>query len=422
MRIVVDKPVSLADSKINILIHEAPAHQKITICASMSLPWAVSVTFKSTAIFETDRNGFLDLSTQAPISGDYQGINSMGLIESLQAVSGKVEEVGRNISVDQSILITLVAKCDMVESRIIIERRFMSDEVTANKITTPFVGMFYQNQKATHKTIIMLGGSDGALGNNLPIASLLASHGYHVLTVAYFSEEGLPKDLVSIPIEYFESVFDWLNHHSVTKGTDIYLHGTSKGGELGLLLASRFSMIKKVAAFAPHAYCFQGISFKTRAASWTYQGQSLPYIRLSYRTMFRDLLRSIVKNIPFGYANTYRQGITRAKNRESARIRVENAKSDLLLFAGEKDNIWNAYDGCLEIMAKLSKEKYQYDYQLVAYNHVGHTFYVPYVIPIAVFSGIKIAPRLLFTTGGDVKANLEAQIDSWQLMLDFFKK
>jgi hypothetical protein len=36
----------------------------------------------------------------------------------------------------------------------------------------------------------------------------------------------------------------------------------SKGGELALLLASRYPFIKKVAAFVPHAYSFQGLAFK----------------------------------------------------------------------------------------------------------------------------------------------------------------
>ena len=69
-----------------------------------------------------------------------------------------------------------------------------------------------------------------------------------------FAEPGLPKELVRIPLEYFDPVFDWLAANPHTQGSDLFLHCMSKGGELGLLLTLMHPEIKKIAAFAPHAW------------------------------------------------------------------------------------------------------------------------------------------------------------------------
>jgi dienelactone hydrolase len=421
MKIVVNQPVSLADQRIEIIVFGLQPGAKLTLRASMSLPWAQNVVFGSKAEFIADNNGCVDLSKQAPVFGDYLDTDSMGLLTSMSLISGKISEVAENISVDNSIFINIAAECETERTTITIERRFMSPDIKTEKITEPFTGYFYYSENPNNKTILMLGGSDGRIASNLPITALLASHGYNVITVAYFRETGLPKELTGISLEYFEKIFDWLSNKPYTKNKDLYLHCTSKGGELGLLLASKYSFIKKVAAFAPHAYCFQGISFKKRTSSWYYQNRPLPYIHLKYSTMLFNMLACFIKNKPFGYSHTYKSGLKSAGNQEEARIKIENAKTDLLLFAGKQDNIWNASDGCIKIMNVLDKVNYPYIHEFIAYENAGHPFYAPYIIPIEVFGSMKLAPRLVFSSGGTLKGNSEAQIDSWNRMLYFFE-
>ena len=303
-----------------------------------------------------------------------------------------------------------------------IERTFKAFNVKTEMITTPFVGAFYYSDNPNNKTVLLLGGSSGKLCFNMPMASLLASHGFNVLAVAYFSEPGLPKELVGIPLEYFDHVFDWLAVNKYTKDKDLYLHCTSKGGELGLLLASQRPNIKKVAAVAPHAYCFQGTSFTKAYASWTFQGKPLPYIPMKISGMMSYIIGCFIKNKPFGYANTYISGLAKASDetKANARIKVENAKADLLLFSSRQNNMWNTYDGCCEIIKTLEKSNYQFDYKHITYESAGEPFYAPYILPYEVYCPIKIAPRLTFASGGTPEGNTEAQIDSWEKMLRFF--
>jgi len=419
MRLQVQPLVALCDSKINISVSELPPHGKVTLKAHMCFPWAKHVHFESCASFTADHNGYVDLSKQKPDSGSYDFVDSMGLITSLNIVSGKYSDIARNISVDESLLIDITVEHGQEKGNAKLERLFKSPEIRNQKINDKFVGEFFYTEGSDYQTILMIGGSGGELGANLPIASLLASHGFNVLTVAYFSEKGLPPNLAEIPLEYFEKVFAWLNSNPLTAGKGIYLHCTSKGAELGLILASRYPFIKKVAAFAPHAYCFQGLNFKN-VSSWTYGGKPLPYIRLKNGTMFANMLSSFIKNKPFGYTHTYKKGLQNAKNKDVARIKVENSNADILLFSGKQCNMWNTYDGCVEIMDNLNRSGYSHKIEHIAYENTGEPWYAPYIIPESIRLSVKIMPRLSLSMGGTLQGNTEAVIDSWGKMLAFF--
>jgi hypothetical protein len=109
-----------------------------------------------------------------------------------------------------------------------------------------------------------------------------------------------------------------------------------------------------------------------------------------------------------------------AKNKEAARIKIENSSADLLLFASKQNNMWNTYDGCLQIMDTLRKSNYQHAYDLVVYEDAGEPYYVPYVLPAAETTS-KMAPRLVLSMGGTLEGNAHAQADSWEKTIKFLK-
>lgn len=101
------------------------------------------------------------------------------------------------------------------------------------------------------------------------------------------------------------------------------------------------------------------------------------------------------------------------KNREEARIKVENSKADILLFGGQKDGWWDAHDSCLKIMEKLAKNNYQHGYNYITYQNAGHACYAPYIIPVGELSSpLKIAPRLVFSEEVTWEANAHILEDS----------
>jgi esterase/lipase len=418
MKMMVQPLVGLVDQKVDITVSELPAGGKVKLSASYRLPWAIDVVFESSAWFHADAQGCVDLSRQKPDSGSYDYASSMGLIESVMSPDPKaLEKITQNISLEESLCIEINAECGQERERVTLERMFKTPDVKILPIRDEFIADFFYSDRPENKTIVWFGGSGSNLAINSVVAAPLASHGFNVLAVAFFGEKGLPAQLSRIPLEYFERVFAWLEKNPLTAGKEIQVLGMSKGAELALLLASRYPAIKRVAVWAPHAYCFQGIAYRNES-SWTVRGQDLPYIRLKNSLAIGGMLECMLKNQPFGFTPAYRKALAAAQNKEAARIQIENAQADLMFFTSPDCGMWNTYDGCVEIMDRLKKSNYGHRYDLVVYPEAGEPYLVPYVFPVGI-SSAKIAPRLVLSMGGTLQGNAHARVDAWEKAIAF---
>ncbi|PAF29082.1 acyl-CoA thioesterase/bile acid-CoA:amino acid N-acyltransferase family protein [Paenibacillus sp. 7516] len=425
MKLEIRPKVALIDEKIDIRITELPPGGKVTIRAAMNFPWAKGEKFESFGVFTSDSNGKVDLSQQKPDSGTYDYVDNMGLIASMRKTNSEGDNIATNISISESLYIDIVCECGQDRESIKLERMFILPEVKRLEIKDEFKGELFYNDKLIHsQTIVLLGGSDGERKGLSLMAGPLASRGFNVLTLGYFNEEGLPKKLEKIPLEYFEKVFFWLKNNPITHTNEVYLHGTSKGGELALLLASKYNFISKVVVSAPHAYCFQaldGILSGENVSSWAYKGESLPFIKVDNDIFYEHQRECIENNIPFGFATTYKKSLELSKDKERARIKIENANADFLFIAGQKDNVWNTYDACLEMMGTLEISNYKYNYKLLEYGEMGHSLPIPYIIPLNETLNVQLGQGV-FTCGGTLKGNSYGQSDSWQKTIDFFMR
>src|SRR5205807_6507540 len=105
----------------------------------------------------------------------------------------------------------------------------------------------------------------------------LASHGYAVLALGYFGVEGLPRSLHNIPLEYFGTALDWLSAQPGVDPQRIGVLGTSRGGELALLLGSVYPQIKTVVAYVPSNVVWGGCCNGVNEPSWTVEGRPLTW-------------------------------------------------------------------------------------------------------------------------------------------------
>lgn len=78
--------------------------------------------------------------------------------------------------------------------------------------------------------LIVLSGSDGGIASAAMYGEPLAALRYVVLAMAYFAMDGLPRDLVQIPLEYFKRAVDWLQAHPAVDVERIGMLGHSRGG------------------------------------------------------------------------------------------------------------------------------------------------------------------------------------------------
>jgi hypothetical protein len=424
MKLEIEPKAALSDRKISFRISGLPPLGKVKGRASLRLPWAEDIPFESEASFTADEHGRVDLDRQKPDFGSYAYADSMGLILSLQSKNpDALVKVGEHISIDRNLNIDITVESGNDVASVRLERIFMAEDLKLQRITEPFVGDLFYAENPGRKTVVLLGGSGSGLAVNQPVACALASRGFNVLSLPYFGEKGLPAELVAVPLEYFERAFSWLQNNPLTQSREVYLWAMSKGAEAAMILASRFPFITRVAAVAPHAYCFQGTSFTKYNSSWTYQDEPLPYIHMKVRWLLADMFRAFVKNEPFGFTPTFIRGLKEAAEAEknAARIPVENAQADILMLVGRQNNVWNSIDGCEIIMDTLRKSRHPHSYELVVYDDAGESFYAPYIIPVGNATG-RFGPRLALFMGGTPEGNGRAQADAWERMVEFLQR
>ena len=107
----------------------------------------------------------------------------------------------------------------------------------------------------------LLGGTGGLVEFK---ASLLASHGFAALAVAYYGYDDLPSSVSPyVELEYIEEAAEWLYQHSKVIPGGIALHSHCLGSWLALLLASyRTDLVKAVVAIAPICCAFGNTAYR----------------------------------------------------------------------------------------------------------------------------------------------------------------
>jgi BAAT / Acyl-CoA thioester hydrolase C terminal./Acyl-CoA thioester hydrolase/BAAT N-terminal region. len=414
---------SFVDEKVHIKVSGLNPNSKLKASVKMELPWCSGEEFSSYAVFSVGETGEVNFDQSEPVKGTYQAADSMGLIYSLKQSRSVGKNIAENINIERPILMNLALESSSEKREIQLIRNFKAKDIVVKQISDGFTGQLFYQENSRNKTILMLGGSDGQLEGLTLMAGPLASRGFNVLIVPYFGANGLPEKLEEVPLEYFEKIFRWLESNEITKAKEIYLHGTSKGGELALLLASRYSQIKKVVAVEPHTYCFQaldGLMSGKNVSSWSYQGESIPFVAVDNNIFFEDCRNNIEKGIPFGFASTYKKSLEKANNKEAARIKVENSEADILLICGKKDNIWNSYDACPEILRNIKNHNYSHHVELLSYENMGHPMPIPFIIPLSFTLEMPMNGGI-FTSGGTVEGNAQGQYESFQKTIKFFK-
>jgi pimeloyl-ACP methyl ester carboxylesterase len=228
----------------------------------------------------------------------------------------------------------------------------------------------YRANSTQHRVIICLGGSEGGLPFASQEAHLqpLLDLGHPVLCLAYFGVEGLPQSLEKIPLEYFERAFDWLSRQPGSIN-EYAIIGGSKGGELALLLASRYSQVKAVIASVPSHVVWQGIPNgfpkSTPGSSWSYAGKDLPFVPLKFSPAL------IMGLITHRFRKAYENALLSEKRGTQAIIPVEKIGGPVLLISGREDTLWPSMPMCEQIVNRLAAKHFQFPYQHVVIES-GH--------------------------------------------------
>ena len=149
---------------------------------------------------------------------------------------------------------------------------------------------------------------------------------------------GLPKALVNIPIENFTAARTWLSRQANLTTDQVAVWGVSKRAEYAMVAAANLNWIDRVVACVPSSVVWSGFGREPLPgevySSWSVSGRSLPFIPYDNYT---DALEGRLSA-----AAVHRRSLEKAskKDREAARIPIENTGARILLLGATQDHVW----------------------------------------------------------------------------------
>jgi len=273
---------------------------------------------------------------------------------------------------------------------------------------------YYPPGPGPHPAMIVLPGSTGGIPGPGNHAGGLASRGFVILALGYFNAEGLPPLLQNIPLEYFATAVDWLKAQPAVDATRIGVLGTSRGGELALLLGATYpSAFRVVVANVPSNVVWPGLSQDSEVPAWTLNGKPVASIpghftpadhALSGRDRFLKRLQD-------------RAAVARAE------IQVERIDAPVLLFSGKDDQLWPSDIFAARVVERLKARHFKHPVEHYSYENAGHQMTRPFV-PTSDVRQVRIHPisKRPNMPGGTPEGQARANEDSWARLLAFLDK
>jgi dienelactone hydrolase len=423
----------LQGEPVTISLTGLPASQDVKIVAERIMTeWSSGkrVLYRAEATFAVGADGTLDISRVAPKQGSYKQADPRGLFWSMRPVPGEVAPERKMQEVQ------LQARA-ITDNKLIAEKVLTFVNALASVKTEPvdkFPGALFANQtsdskgKNKHPAIILLGGSEG--GSEVTRgAAQLASYGFAVLALPYYSPAvwpsqkaelpTLPAAFADIPIDRLNDARAWLQaRENVNADVDakrIAIYGTSKGAEFALLAGVHLPWVTSIVAVVPSDVVWEGWGPNIepgKRSSFSLNGKPLPFVP------YEDFAKEFMG---FQTGDDVRirrpQDKGRAANpvaAAAARIPVERIKAPVMLIAGQEDQLWNSAMMAHNIAERRAEAKLE-TVSLI-YTDAGHAIGGTGYNPTTQYDA---SPRKV---GGTPEGNARAQADAWPKTIAFLKR
>jgi dienelactone hydrolase len=365
----------------------------------------------SLARFTASPSGTVELEDQAPDSGTYSGADPDGMWWSRDV------GVGPSIGTPQDAFSCIVQHNSQTIASGALRRISKAVGVKSQTLTFASEGLVGQFSlppgSGPFPALLFLGGSEG--GFSAGASDYFASKGYATLSLAYFAAPGLADNLDRIPIEYFEKAINWMRDQPIIDSSHFAVFGTSRGGELALLLASRLNVFSAVISVVGSPVVWAGgydEVAKRQTSSWTIKGREIPFVS------FPDAAPVQIK-LPDGRMATDNAAAFAAAMRKSeevskAFIPIEQIKSPILFLGGADDHIWPS----CEFGQLLSDRRHSPEDSVKCFIDAGHWIGNP-GYPTTDLTFVHPVFHDLEFFGGTPSGTAHAQREGWQLVLSF---
>lgn len=294
-RFVVEPPSGdvLLGQPLRIRLVELAPDQAVTISARRAIDTGRGRRlYRAEATFAGNPRGVIDLATEAPLAGSYRDADGRGLFWSMVPADddAAAAALGNDaVEIEARVGDRTLARRTLVLRAAVPGLRWRD--------AAPFAGARLALPPAAPgerwPVIIALGGSEGD-DAVLDRAGLLASHGFAVLGLPYYSPPrngpngpqpakfpALPAAFAEIPVDRLDAARAWLAEQPEVDATRIALYGISKGAEFALIAATRLPWVRSVVAIAPSDVVWEGWGRgveRGQRASYSWRGQGLPFV------------------------------------------------------------------------------------------------------------------------------------------------
>ncbi len=383
VRLVVTPADSLIDASVSIQASGLPAGKRVTIRAQTVDAFGKAWLGRGT--FRADSSGRVDPGRQRSLSGTYNGLDAMGVFWSMLPAGrhGRTDALGMPPAPVATVRFAVTVGRRTL-ARFSIVRRAWLPQVTVRELTLEHDGVLGHFCSATSLTqrpaIVRIGGSEGGVPG-VTTCSLLASHGYPTLALAYFGAPGLPQELANLPLEYFQRALQWLARQPGVDPDKLAMMGFSRGGEGALLVASVYpELVHAAVGYVPNAYVWPGFP-NTSQPAWTLNGQPVPYFNFD--------------GLPT----------------EEQTIKVERIVGPVFVVGAGLDKVWRSSDYVLQIADRLQAHG-RTDFTALTYKSAGHGIGI----------GLPYLRTATLSFGGTPAADARARDDSWPKLLAFLRR
>lgn len=407
---VTPDPAGITD-QLAVAVSGLDPGQRVTLAATFTdrgAEWASEATFAAAG------DGRVDLTTDAPVAGDYDGVRPMGLV---QFAARTADDPVRTDTGAEATDLSLTARVNGDEVASTTVTRRVAPGVERTELDPAVDGLagdlYVPSEDGPHPGVLALHGSGGEpLGRK---ARVLAAEGYVVLALRYFGGPApVPERFGEVPVAGAGRAVDFLRDHTAVAAGDVGVIGASRGSELALLVASERDDIGVVVGYAPSAYTWfgKGGDESTPSSAWAVGGEPLPTLPLPDsdgrgeetergrrgRSMFEAFIADADD-----------------EERRAARLPVETIAADVVLVSGTDDGVWPADQMAETVVAAMTDAPGRATHH--EYADAGHSIFVPYH-PTTERAVAERDDGPNMVHGGTPAGTAAADRDSWQRTLD----
>ena len=218
----------------------------------------------------------------------------------------------------------------------------------------------YLSDSAQQPLIVAFGGGSG--GNDWERNYLkdkrdsLLAHGFAVLAIGYFKTDNSPGSLDRISLNAIADTILSIARRTPSIDTSrIVLMGASKGAELVLNLACRYSCFKGVIALSGSHASFPALTISANTSSWIYNDQEVTYVPASFKIIWPVLKRDLFEAYSIMLENKEAVALSE--------IEVEKINGPILIISADKDEMIPATKMAEQLVDRLARKNFAHKFE-----------------------------------------------------------